>query len=111
MRRGRRRVDWAEVARTDLFAIADYLLEKSPEDAARVVRGIEKKAAALTSFPLRGRVVPELARLQMREYRELQAPPYRLLYRSAGDRVIVLGIFDSRRNLEDILLERLLFGR
>lgn len=110
MRRDRRRVEWAEVARRDLLAIADYLLEKSPENAERVISRIEKKASTLSSFQSRGRVLPELARLQIREYRELQAPPYRLVYRVEAARILVLGIFDSRRNLEDILLERLLFG-
>jgi hypothetical protein len=31
-----------------------------------------------------------------------------LLYRVAGRRVLVLGLFDSRRNLEDVLLDRIL---
>jgi toxin ParE1/3/4 len=52
-------------------------------------------------------VVPELQRLQMREYRELNIAPYRLIDRISGHLVLVLGVFDSRRNLEDILLERL----
>jgi hypothetical protein len=34
--------------------------------------------------------------------------PYRLVYRADADRVLVLGVFDSRRNLEDVLLSRLL---
>jgi len=43
----------------------------------------------------------------MREYRELIIAPYRLIYRIRGHLVLVLGVFDSRRNLGDILLERL----
>jgi hypothetical protein len=41
-------------------------------------------------------------------YRELQIPPWRLVYRVYDDKVVVLGIFDSRRNLEDVILSRLL---
>ena len=68
---------------------------------------LRRKASALRAAPRRGRVIPELQRLQMREYRELIIAPYRLIYRSSGHLVLVVGVFDSRRNLEDILLERL----
>jgi plasmid stabilization system protein ParE len=101
------RVDWAEVARRDLFAIIDYLVERNPDAAAPTIGRLERRAAALKRSPERGRVIPELARLQLREYRELIVPPYRLVYRVSGRRVLVLGVLDSRRNLEDLLLDRL----
>jgi plasmid stabilization system protein ParE len=53
-------------------------------------------------------VVPELARLGMRTWREIVARPYRLIYRIEGDTVNVLAVFDGRRDLEDLLFERLL---
>jgi len=108
--RGRFRVEWAEIARGDLRRIIAYVLETSPEAAGRLLEKIEEKTTALKSMPWRGRMVPELARLQIREYRELQVPPYRVIYRVAEQRVLVLGVFDSRRNLEDLLLDRILSG-
>lgn len=101
------RVDWAQVARRDLFAIADYLVERNPDAAASTIDKLERSAAALKRSPERGRVIPEFAQLQLREYRELIVPPYRLVYRVVGRRVLVLGVLDSRRNLEDLLLDRL----
>jgi toxin ParE1/3/4 len=86
----------------------DYLLQRNPDEAAAVLDRIEGKAAALRTMPLRGRVVPELEHLQIRDYREIQIAPYRLIYRVAGDRVLVLAVFDGRRNLEDVLLDRIL---
>jgi toxin ParE1/3/4 len=44
----------------------------------------------------------------MRSWREIVARPYRILYRVSGDTVTVLAAFDGRRDLEDVLLERLL---
>jgi len=41
-------------------------------------------------------------------YRELIIPPWRVIYRFSGDTVYVLSVLDSRRNLEDVLLERLI---
>ncbi len=108
MRRRSHPVEWAAVAKRDLLAIVEYLVERSPNAAAATLERLEKRAATLNRNPARGRVIPELARIQLRDYRELVIRPYRLLYRIAGRKVVVLGIFDSRRNLEDILLDRLL---
>jgi toxin ParE1/3/4 len=44
----------------------------------------------------------------MRSWRELVVKPYRILYRVSSDTVTVLAVFDGRRDLEDLLLERLL---
>jgi plasmid stabilization system protein ParE len=52
--------------------------------------------------------VPELSRFGMRSWRELVVRPYRILYRVSGGTVTVLVVFDARRDLEDLLLERLL---
>jgi len=72
-----------------------------------VLERIEGRAASLESSPTRGRVVPELAHFGMRTWRELVVRPYRLVYRIEGDTVTVLPVFDGRRDLEDVLLERL----
>ena len=107
MRRRIYRVDWAEVAERDLLGIVSYLADRNPAAAVEVLDGLERRAASLRTSPGRGRVIPELARLQVQQYRELIVAPYRLTYRIDGSRVVVLGVFDSRRNLEDVLLERL----
>jgi toxin ParE1/3/4 len=41
------------------------------------------------------------------QYRELIVPPWRIIYRISGDFVYVLAVFDSRQNIEDVLLDRL----
>jgi toxin ParE1/3/4 len=107
MPRRRFRVQWAEVAVRDLEEIVAFIALDSQTNAERVLEGIERKSATLESTPDRGRVVPELARLGMRTWRELVVKPYRLIYRTEGDTVTVLAIFDGRRDLEDLLLERL----
>lgn len=99
---------WTSVARRDLEEIIAFVRADRPAAARRLLRRIEQRAATLGIHPQIGRVVPELKRLQIAAYRELMIPPYRLTYRAEVDRVLVLGIFDGRRNLEDILLARLL---
>jgi len=108
MARRRFRVEWAEVAVHDLEEIAAFLALDSQQGSERMLRRIEDRAATLESSPAHGRMVPELARFQMRTWRELVVRPYRLVYRIEGDTVTVLAVFDARRDLEDLLLERLL---
>lgn len=104
----RRRVLWAHSARCDLESIIAYLADRSPQAALATLDRLERKAKSLAVLVDRGRVVPELARLHVREYRELIVPPYRLIYRALGVGVLVLAVFDARRSLEDVLLDRLI---
>ncbi len=99
------------MARRDLFGIVDYLIARNPDAASSTLAKLHRRAESLKTAPLRGRIPLELDRLQVRQYRELVVPPYRLIYRTSESNVLVLGVFDSRRNLEDILLERLISGR
>jgi plasmid stabilization system protein ParE len=108
MPRRRFRVQWAEVAARDLEEIVGFVAIDSPANAERLLRRIEARASALESVPERGRVVPELARFGMRTWREIVVRPYRIAYRIEGDTVTVLAAFDGRRDLGDILLERLI---
>ncbi len=102
------RVVWADVARHDLDEIADYIHRDSPAAALRLVERIEQRASALETMPSRGRVPPEPIRFRVRLYHEILIPPYRLLYRIHEDSVAVLGVFDGRRDLEDVIIGRLL---
>jgi plasmid stabilization system protein ParE len=111
MARRRFRVQWAEAAARDLEELVSFIAMDSRVEADRVLSRIEARAAALESSLGRGRLVPELARLGMRTWREIVARPYRLIYRIEGDTVNVLAVFDGRRDLEDLLFERLLRAR
>lgn len=102
------RVEWARVAVRDLDAILDYIVTESPTAAERTLDRLRAAASSLTSMPHRGRIVPELARLQVEAYRELVVAPYRLVYRVAERRVFVVAVLDGRRDLEHVLLSRLL---
>ena len=104
----RRKVRWAKSARRDLELIVAYLADHAPKAALATLDRVEKRAKSLSTFAERGRIVPELARLHVQEYRELVIPPYRLVYRIRDTRVLVLAFLDARRSLEDVLLDRLI---
>ena len=104
----RRRVRWTRSARRDLEGIVAYLADRSPQAALATLDRLEARAKSLTTLADRGRVVPELRRLHIRQYRELVVPPYRVIYRVSGALVWILVLVDARRNLEDVLLDRLI---
>lgn len=69
------------------------------------------RAESLDATPMRGTVVPELGHFGVRSWRELVVKPYRIIFRVAEAEVFVLAVFDGRRDLEDVLLERLVRSR
>ncbi|MDI6791738.1 MAG: type II toxin-antitoxin system RelE/ParE family toxin [bacterium] len=105
------KVRWASVAEQDITQIVDYIAVDSVKNAISLFRKIRKEVNSLTMFPKRCRVVPELQAIGIDFYRELILRPYRIIFRMEEDAVFVVGVFDGRRNLEDILLERLVYYR
>ncbi|MEI6702886.1 MAG: type II toxin-antitoxin system RelE/ParE family toxin [Deltaproteobacteria bacterium] len=101
------RVAWTRTAEEDLEGIVDFIADDSVDAALAVFARIRERAATLNIFPDKGRVVPELFQHGMVQYRELILSPWRIIYRVDGGTVYVTAIFYSRRNLEDMLLERL----
>jgi addiction module RelE/StbE family toxin len=104
-------VIWSEVAIRDLEQIVDYIQRDAPMAAQRLFDRIVEQSKSLESFPFRGRVMPELARFEVETLRELLMPPYRLMYSIESDRVRVLAVFDGRRNLEDVILGRVILPK
>lgn len=102
------RVRWSRMAAADLVAIASYIQRTSPKAAEEFLKQGRANAGTLSDFPRRGRVVPELQRLGVTEWRELIFAPYRLIYTVQDDVVEIDAILDARRDIEELLLERLI---
>lgn len=102
------KVEWASAAEVDLRQITAYIANDSPGNALEVLRKIKQKSSGLYSFPERGRIIPELQAHGINIYRELVEGPWRIIYRITETTVYVLSIIDSRQNVEDLLLSRLL---
>lgn len=99
-------VQWTQAAADDLESVIDFIADDSITSAVLVFQKLKARAARLTSFPQRDRVVPELKAHGMLTYRELIEGPWRILYRIEADTVYVLAVIDARRNVEDLLLDR-----
>ncbi len=101
-------VEWTDVALADLEELVDFIAQDEPVAAAAALERLEQAAQRLRQHPQRGRVVTELSRLEVRLYREFVVRPWRIIYRVGPRRVFVLAVLDGRRDLESLLLTRLL---
>lgn len=99
---------WTHVAENDLINIIEYISVNSPQNALKILKKIKQKTSDLYTLPERGRIVPALQGQGIFQYRELVIPPWRLIYRIAEREIFVLSVIDSRQNVEDILLNRLI---
>ncbi|MBF0290167.1 MAG: type II toxin-antitoxin system RelE/ParE family toxin [SAR324 cluster bacterium] len=98
---------WSEVAENDLKRIVEYIAIDNLENGLKVLKKIRTKTSTLSLSPQRGRVVPELKDHGILQYREQIITPWRIIYRVSDKDVYILTVIDSRQNVEDILLERL----
>ena len=102
------KIQWTSNAKEDLLNIISFIKEDSPTIARETYQKIKKKANSSNFFPLRGRVVPELQKEGITMYRELISSPWRIMYKVDNDAVYIMAIFDSRQNVEELLLQKLL---
>jgi len=104
------KLEWTKNAKNDLLSIVAYIKKESPSIANDIYQTIRKKAHSSNFFPLKGRVIPELQKEGITLYRETITSPWRIIYKVGNDTVYIMAILDSRKNVEDILLQKLLKG-
>jgi toxin ParE1/3/4 len=81
-------IRWTPAAADDLENIANYLFEKTPENAARLIREIYRTPSGLKNFPNRGRVGKKEGT------RELVMPslPYIIVYQVRSSTVYIVRV-------------------
>lgn len=101
-------VFWTNAAKEDLIDIIEYISSDSIDNAYKIYSKIKINAVKLEKFPYRGRFVPELKYHNIENYHEIILSPWRIIYRIEDNKVYILAVFDGRRNIEDILLKRII---
>jgi len=89
------RIRWTRLALADLLAARDHLAVENPRAAEAMIRRVAASVRTLRKHPRMGRVVPERRALG---YREVVAPPYRLVYAVARGEIQVLRFWHGRRD-------------
>ena len=96
-------------AEEDIFGIYNYVsLIDSLEKAEYLFGKLRETCVSLENFPDRGHLPPELERINVRGYLEIHYKPYRIIYQIRNKEVFIHCVLDGRRNLQDLLQERLL---
>lgn len=92
---------WTEPALLDLNEIAEYIALDKPSAASQLVQKIFSKTERLETFPQSGREPPELKESR---YREIIVDPCRVFYRADQEKVYILYVMRSERQLRKYLL-------
>jgi len=94
-------------AEGDLSEIISYFYSTNPEYSKTLYLKLKEKINMLVTFPERGIIVPELEKKGFFKYRQIIEGNYRIIYSIISDIVYVHIIVDSRRNLEEVLINKL----
>lgn len=92
-------VVWTNQAWLDLKNIADYISRDSEYYASQVVKEIREATALLPKFPRKGRSVPEVDDPSIRE---LLVANHRLIYRIEEERIYIVTIVHTARDLNQL---------
>ena len=95
-------ITWTEPALSDLEEIAQYIAIDNPDAARALVREIFSKIERLEAHPNSGRIPAELSNFR---YREVIVGPCRIFYRAMSEKIYVLYIMRSERQLRNYILE------
>ncbi len=92
---------WTEPALLDLNEIAEYIALDNPGAAGQLVKKIFTKTDRLEEFPESGRKPPELKKTR---YKDIIVVPCRIFYRTEQDKVYIVYVLRSERQLRKYLL-------
>ena len=96
-------------AAADLKEIYKYILFNDSEQSAdTLLDKLRSKCLELKSYPQRGHVPPELQLLHIQDFLEIHYKTYRIIYKINKKDVLIHCILDGRREMEQLLQERLL---
>ena len=102
-------VYFIEDAEKDLFEVYEYIKEEGyPLTSAQLIKELRKICTSLSRMPKRGHVPPELERVGVLDYREIHLKAYRVIYQIIGSGVYIHCILDGRRDIQNILQQRIL---
>jgi len=92
---------WTEPVLLDLDAIAEYIALDKPNAANNLVQKVFSTIDRLEQFPESGRKPPEFKKSR---YREIIVDPCRIFYRIEKDKIYILYVMRSERQLRKYLL-------
>ena len=102
------KIIFSRYSEEDLIEIIEYYNSVNVEFSMNLFYAIEERVNKLKDYPELGRIVPELEEQDIVDYRELIEGNYRIIYEIQEQSIIIHAIVDSRRNLEELLIKKLM---
>lgn len=90
------KIHWTKTAEEHLDAIYAYIALDSAEYAKNMVDKLTHRSEQIAKFPLSGSTVPEYEQDKVREIIEI---PYRIIYYIKPDRIEILAVLHTARDL------------
>jgi len=87
---------WAPAAERDVGRIWAYLDQRSPAAADAVVRSVVGTVDLLADQPELGRPADDVE--PVGRYRAVTRAPYRIVYRVTDEEILILRVWDTRRD-------------
>ena len=100
-------VEVSPFAQDDFNEIIEYYSSYSQDYVETTISEFEENVMSLQQHPKSGRIIPELERQGITQYRELIQGYYRIVYKISKDKAVILTVIDGRRNFEEIIIEKL----
>jgi len=91
----------------DLKEIIEYHHEVNQAYSRKLFNKVIARVRELETFPEKGRVVPELRDHNIIDYKELIEDHFRIVYRIYFGEVLLISVIDGRRNVEEVLIQKL----
>jgi plasmid stabilization system protein ParE len=102
-------VEFTPGARQDLLKLYRYIKTSGrPEAARNLSEQLSQACASLSQNPERGHIPAELEDLSEMLCRQIVVKNYRIIYQLIGKVVIIHGIIDGRRNIQETMRQRIL---
>jgi len=102
-------IKWASPALDDLDEIIEYISKTNLTYSIKVMDKIYEQVNKLDINPERCRIVPEFEKYGYLIYRQLIVDYWKVIFKIEGNIVFIMIVIDGRRNLEDIILKKMLF--
>jgi toxin ParE1/3/4 len=102
------KIIFSRFSEEDLIEIIEYYNSVNAEFSKNLFYAIEEQVNKLKDYPELGRIVPELEKQDIVDYRELIEGNYRIIHEIQEHSIIIHAIVDSRRNLEELLIKKLM---
>ena len=97
------------LAKKDIIEIYNYVsINDSIENADKLLKNLERTYLSLEKLPLRGHIPEELRGTGIKRFIEIHYKPYRIIYEIIDNIVYIHCVLDGRRNMQELLSNRLL---